>query len=106
MFSNLFAVLYKMYERWGEPDPFFRVSLTFGGICAFTLQLLIAVVSKHFGWELLNSPIEWTVFLLLFVALVAWGCYRKKSVIMKQVKAVNYNSTTLNLALALLLLFT
>ena len=99
-FFNSFAILHRMYERWGEPDPFFRVSLTIGLICAFTLQLLMAVVSRYSSWDMLvYGSVSLAILDMVFIAIVAWACHMKKEVIMNEVQLKQYSSWKLYVTL-------
>lgn len=103
MFSNLFALLYRMYEKWGETDPFFRVSLTIGVICAFTLQLFMAILSKYSSYDMLKyGPVGLAIFNMGFIALVAWVCHTRKNILMTVVNLKSYSSGQLIITLILL----
>ena len=101
-FLNLFAILYRMYERWGEPDSYYRASLTIGLICAFTFQLLMAVLSRYSRWDMLMyGSMPLAIFNMVIIAIVAWVCHVKKDIIMNAVELKSFSSWKLDLALIL-----
>ena len=91
-----------MYERWGEPDSYYRVSLTIGLVCAFTIQLLMAVLSRYSSWDMLMyGSVPLAILDMVFIAIVAWVCHVKKDMIMNVVELKSYSSWKLDLTLIL-----
>ena len=80
----LFVRLYRFYENWSEPDPFYTTSFVLSTISTSVINLFISVLYYITGYHFLTFKL-FPVGILLIVIVVTgiYYFYKKKSYYLK-----------------------